>query len=941
MRLTAGRTADEAPELEEARLAALFERGDYSGVALSRRHDVWQVPAAKGMIGLTAEALDGLARFDLPQARFHEAAANWIGGRDAAAEEILATLDGPHASRLLDLLRRPRIPVLSMLAYGPNTCLVLRDGAMADSRFDVTNIGYAPGDRPYRPGMDIGAFYDPEAPPAFFLTQMIEWHQFPANLGKLPCPLIGQTSDVFIHVQSMAAWLRLFDQVIVNDHTEHAAIRPLVGAPVSSFPKSFGHPASLPPFREGDRPIDVLMTGTMISPYHPDKGEVLRQLMSMDGVELAVVSGHIGAAAYYELLSQSKFTVAHYRCEGGLVTRSIESSAMGCIPLVQRGNSLRFYAGPNPAILDYDLQDDGLAQAVRDGLARYPDLAPRLHPTAEAIRSHLSPERVASQYLRFCTVLAARPERRGRPPHAPIPKRAMFWKGWSPGGGPFGDLAVITTLRRSNSERWRALPDAPMPVNERARELLLEHGSCLLHGVGSHDRRDEALALYRTAIDRFPGSLVLRFNYTRAALHFGTPAQIGEALAMARGTVGQGVSFWTVMPDEDVFPYDYAGSWFNYRRYLDLVTEACSGKPLEEGRLAALVLASLAHYVARCDGDTAMARRAVALDPEFGAYRMELARQLVELGTAQAADEAAALLVPLSVIPLHAVEASCLMRRLAGTGLLPAGRLPENGLVAQSLLTRTIDADAYQLRMDSPFTRAFRLGRSGHRGTTVKRRPTDGGRPSVSLILLNRSGSDTAWIAATIGRQDFPRARIEVIHVEQFGHEPGPAGSLADVTILCNPDGPLPHANRDLNEGLLCATAPVATVFDIDADAGPDLLARAVELVGGADHPTAIIDRDGVSGKARSLSFRVSDAIQAGGFDSHYMHYGQPPGLEDLFRRLLLAGVKGCAPDGTEQGPRFRTPGNGALERAKSVMFPGWDDPSRATPRHAFPRFSP
>lgn len=927
--MTRGATGGLDPE--RSRLEAQFAQGDYSGVALSSRRDLWQVPAAKGMIGLTADALDGLARFDQPLARFYEAAARWIGGDEAGAETILERLHDPRARRLLDLLRRPSIPVLSMLAYGPNTCLVLRDGAGADPRFEVRNVGYAPGDLPYRPGMDVRDFIDRSSPPAFFLTQMIEWHQFPSNLGVLPCPLIGQTSDFFLHVQSMADWLRLFDHVVVNDHTEHAAVSPLTGGPVCSFPKSFGHPASLPPFQENERPIDVLMTGTMISPYHPDKGEVLRQLLSLDGVEVVIANGHLGVSAYYDLLSRAKMTVSHYRCGGGLVTRSIEASAMGCIPLVQRDNSLRFFAGTDPAIVDYDLEEDGLARAVRDGLARYPQLSERLRPTAEAVRANLAPNRVASQYLRFCTVLATASRRRARPTEDPIPKRAMFWKGWSPGGGPFGDLEVIGALRRYNDKRWRERPDGPPSINERARELLLEYGTSLLKGVNGMSRRDEALALYRDGIRRFPQSLVLRFNFVRTVLHFGDPAETSQALALAREAVERGVPAWSIAPDDDVFPYDYAGAWFNYRRYLDLVTEARGGTTLGDGVLVSLVLASLAHYVARCDGDLTMARRAAVLDPGFSAYRMELARLLADADTGEAA-EAKALLANLCSDPLHAVEASCVLRRLAGAGSEPAGSIADN------LLARTIDAEAYQLRLGSPFLRSLRLGRGVQRGVTVERRQGRADAPELSLIVLDRAGGDAAWVAETVAGQSLPRERIELIHVEQFGHSVEAVRRSADVYIACNPDGPLPHANRGANEAVLAATAPIATVLDPGAAIDEDLLVRVLGRFA-AEGAIAVMDRDRETGSARSLSFRVCDAIRVGGFDPHHAYYGPRPDLEDLFRRLLLGGATGCSPDGAQCGVRPRVRGNPATELVKSTMFPGLDDPDRTRPRHEDARF--
>lgn len=910
-------------ETDARRLAALFDRGNYTAVALSPRADLWQIPAAQGLIGLTGPAIAGLAGFDHPQARFYEAAALWIGGDDDRALHRLSGLATEPARRLRGLITRPRIPVLAMLAHGPDTCLVLRQGIASDPKFAVRTIGYQPGDLPNEPGMDLRQIVDPAQAPAFFLCQMIEWHQFPRGLAALPCPLIGQTSDFFVHIQSVKPWLELFDRIVVLDHTEHDAVSPLVSVPVASFPKSYGLPPGFPDYRPSDRPIDVLMTGTTMSPYHPDKADILRQLLALDGVELMVVNGHLGAAAYADLLSRSKLTVTHYRCGGVLMTRSIEAGALGCIPLVQRGNVLRLFAGPDPAVVDYDPKGEGVARAVREALGRYEALSPRLADTAAAVRAALGWRAVTAQYLRFCTVLAALSPPRRRPPFDPVPKRAMFWKGWCPGDGPFGNREVIRALRQANATRWRELPDGPTPLNERARDLLLDHVTTLLMQAPEPTLRDEALALWREGQSRWPLALAVRFNAVRMALHFGAADEQRAALALAREAVERGPAGWELEPLDDVLPYDFAGHWFNYRSYLDLVTEAVGGRPDAHAGLATLILASLAHYVAVCEDDEAMARKAVRLDPAFPAYRLGLARRLAAAsGTAA---QTVPLLRGLCREPLCAVEAWHTLRRLAAEGM-DVGDLEGCGVLARRLATRLIDSEAYQLRLANPFIAALRLTRGGNRGAVVGRLRNVPG-PRLSVIAVDRAGCGVRGLARALAAQTLARERFEVIYVELFERPTIAAAGFADVMIACNDDGPLPHPNRGANEGLLAATAPVVVVLDGEEPPDPGRLKRLVEALDGGAEAAFERDKDG-----GALAFQLAAGLRAGGFDPHHAHYSGQVRFEDLVRRLRLNGgsVDGAAVRDGDAPKSASDP----MAWVRAQIFPGIDDPSRLRPRH-------
>ena len=115
---------DVSPALWET--AGLFEAGNYTLVALRGASEEWQTHAALGLVGKTREALEGLTRFDHPEARFYSAVARWLGGDEDGAARALEPIATEHARNLLALIRKPRIAVLAQLPWwrgGPQNLL--------------------------------------------------------------------------------------------------------------------------------------------------------------------------------------------------------------------------------------------------------------------------------------------------------------------------------------------------------------------------------------------------------------------------------------------------------------------------------------------------------------------------------------------------------------------------------------------------------------------------------------------------------------------------------------------------------------------------------------------------------------------------------------------------------------------------------------------------
>jgi hypothetical protein len=659
-RLADWRTIEEgapAPEVEWWSIAELFARGDYATVARKGGEQDWQKYAALGLIGKTRQALEGLARFNHPEADFYAAVARWIGGEDDAVPGLLECIPTEHARNLLALLRKPQIEVLAQWPWRREGCSDLLGGAAADARFHVANVSFHPDDLANKPYADVRDYCGTRGTPDFYICTMVEWHLVPPNLRQLACPLFGQTADYDLHIQTVYPWLGLFDALLVTDPSEWLDVSQLVRAPVYTFPKSFGVPNGLPPLRPGEREIDVYLSGTMLHPYHPDKAQLLHQLLEVSGLRMKVISGFKAAPEYYDDLSRSKCCVAFVRHPTALPTRGLEALAMGCTLVVQEDSVLTLFASREQGVLTYRLERGDLGRALREIGADGAGFARRAETGGKMIREEFSLARVASQYLRFLTFLAAKP----RGPRAPLPpaklyqKRCVLRKGWLPSD----DLCNSPVLRGMAVHNQRQLQDAltPEPTSphaliDLARESVL--ANCPRAEEGSIPVPQWLAFLckvYQQAWEAFPRSLVARFNGIRVMLHFGTPDLVTETLALLDETLGLPPSHWQIDAMEDVFPWDFFPQFFNYRAYFDRITaHLMHGSPAESD-LCRMILASLHAYrgfYPASHGFYSQSlddfQKAAALDPDFPYFRLWYAEQLRQRGLAEDREAAGRLL---------------------------------------------------------------------------------------------------------------------------------------------------------------------------------------------------------------------------------------------------------------------------------------------------------
>jgi|GEM_PF-1135906 len=632
------------PEVEpvDDELGRMFATGNYAGVVLAGQSDRWEHHAALGLIGRTDDALAGLQNFDHQQARFYQGVALWIGERDQEALALLRHIPTEHAHNLCALILKPTIEVLAQMpgdrGGGSSDFLSFPP---QDGRFRVRNISTHPEDLPADPEAAVGDYLEPEGPPDFFIAKMVEWHLLPADLADLECPIFGHTGDYDLHIQAVLPWLRIFDELLVSDQTEWGDVSRLTPAPVSTFPKTFGVSPTLPPAPQGERPLDVFQSGTLLHPYHPDKVPTMLQAfgLPMESKTWATDS-FMRPEQYIHILGITKATYTFVRHPGAMPTRGLEALAMGCAVVTQAGSSLTLFAGEEEGVLTYTGRGDDLRQALSRITSNWREFQPRAMRGAEVIRREFSLPRVAAQYLRYLTFLAAKPRlpRQSRPMARPEAKRMVMVKGWLPGGP-----GLVERATRANQARWEArLRDGSADLAtfiDLGRELLLQYlfdrtpRAQALRGAPAR-RRDleRSLTVMRQGLVGHPDSLALRFNLIRACLHLGRPEEVRQGLELLVETLAAPAESWRLEPLDDVLPWDVFSTHFNYRAYFDLVTRHFTqgGEVREE--LVGLILASLWHYYAHYSQDQGHAARAASLDPGFCFHRHHLARALLAAG---------------------------------------------------------------------------------------------------------------------------------------------------------------------------------------------------------------------------------------------------------------------------------------------------------------------
>lgn len=612
--------------------AEYFDEGNFTTAAMLGRDEEWQKWAAYALIGLPEKALGGLLQFkEEEHIRFYQGVACFMMRADKEALTLFETVPAAHARNMVALLRKPQINVLTMLPWDQQPSLSLRLYAHMDYRFNIMNIGRDSRDLPETPYMNVLDYVSEATPPDFFLAMMIEFHHLPIDLQALECPILGHTADFDIHYHCVKPVLNLFDELIVNDGTEFQHLSALTDRPVTTMPKSFGLPTNLEPVPQTARSIDIAQTGTLFHPYHYDKAKYVIELLKSHETNGQFINSFQSPENYFKLLGRSKLTLVYARHGGCTPTRGVEALSMGCIPLVHQDNCLQLFVSEREGLATYDYDNTSVLEKAQDIIHNWSRYGNRAVHGAYAMREQFNLPLVVSQYLRYATVLAARPRKKARIVASPqqVQRRPILYKGWAPSS------ALLRPHFQVTHHRLRALQKS-----DRSGEFLnltLREVAFLLQvqdlGIGDAQVPPGALSqLFLECYEKlplFPQALVLRFNLIRVACYQGTPHEVTRALELLDTVLSSPMSAWTVSTADDVFAWDYAPETFNYRSYLDHATLVDSGNLEAREALARLLYASMHHIRGAYAGDVEDHRTATRLDPDFPYYRLALADALI------------------------------------------------------------------------------------------------------------------------------------------------------------------------------------------------------------------------------------------------------------------------------------------------------------------------
>lgn len=605
----------------------LFLSGNYAGVAMTGSRNEWQTFAALGIIGKSQEAIDGLSNFNHEEVLFYIAVAHWMNGDDEQAKYILKDIPTPHAQNLFAFISKPQIQVIAQTPWD--------DKDFHDHKFHVSQIGIRRIDSSQDLFEDIHKHYDGNNPPDFYFCNMAEWHILPHNLHELPCPVFGAIADYDAHIQTVYSWLQLFDELIVASREQWEEVRKLTNVPITSYLKIYGLPSSLPFLQSEPRDTDFFLSGTTLNPYHPDKVRIFHQILQMPEIALRYLDGFIDLKSYFSELARAKISCSYVRYPDGMPTRGLEALAMGCAVVTQKESALAFYVDKKHGVVTYGAEENDLPEVIRYVLRNWCEFQKCANRGAELVRREFALPHVISQYLRFLTFLAAKPRLQR---HAVQKSDLLQKRGVTKRGFIFPERVNLMMLGL-NLQRYEKLvknDKSPNIFIDTAREAAL----FLAHGIGQLPKTPDniasgrkllniALNIYKSGLDRFPKSLVLRFNFVRTVFHFGFPSDADEALRLSKEILQSPLLFWEIDVMEDVFPWDFYSNFFNYRKYFDTVKEILMNVTAKRETLVKLILASLHYYVGHYTENIEHFQQAAQMDPEFPFYTYHYARHLL------------------------------------------------------------------------------------------------------------------------------------------------------------------------------------------------------------------------------------------------------------------------------------------------------------------------
>ena len=619
--------------------------GDLVGISLKNRDAEAIHHLAMNLMGVgyMSNSLNSLEK-DHPEWGFWLAASYWIHGDDDHSVSLLNQQDSPESKRLLDLIQSPVIDVVGQFSWDVAN--------VSDKKFRLHPIGiqrlrYLKNegrtfntDCPEQPFNHLLESIPNGVKPAYYLAHMLEWQYLPKDLPKAPFPVFGAISDYDVHIQNVHPFLDAFDALVTVGSEERNGIIPLTKTPVWTFPKLFHlatgiHNLEIP--KHNERQNSLFISGTLDNPYHPDKTQLISDVLNSEVPDIHYANGFLSGPAYVQELLNSKLALSYVRF-GGINTRGLEGLAMGCAVLAQKKSTMPVFFDKSHGVWTYDAENDNVPGLLYEMLNQWPTLEKAAIKGAHRVREEFEKSKCISQVLRFLTVLSAL-KQRGKHLSRFDQKRIVVHRG--PGFHiPINYFQTELNLSRWQTEIEQTNRKNPTPYINAGREidLFLCRDIAVIdkHKTGqdiddnakkclneySVQVKSTADRLYAEGCTHHPDNLVLRFNWFRHVFHHGDPDQVETVLKDASEIARSEPRQWKVDPIDDVMPWDYYSAFFNYRSYFDQVTHELSGREIEPYAGHRLILAAINHYVGLYTGEMEYLNRAVELDPGFPYYQL-------------------------------------------------------------------------------------------------------------------------------------------------------------------------------------------------------------------------------------------------------------------------------------------------------------------------------
>ena len=618
--------------------------------------------------GYMTDSLDSLQK-EHPEWDFWVAASHWIQGNEDFSANLLRNQNSPQARQLLAHIESEHIDVVGQLSRSSN--------ALTDPKFRLHPVGiqrFVTNPDGATVGMNMEQHEKPfdsliesipkGIKPAFYFAQMLEWQFLPKDLPNAPFPVFGAISDYDVHIQNVHPFLNGFDALVTVGSEEHKGISPLTHTPVWTFPKLFHLPGGMQELQlpqGSNRPHSLFISGTLDNPYHPDKTQIISDVINSKLPDVHYVNGFLEGSDYINELFKSKLALSYVRF-GGINTRGLEALAAGCAVLAQEKSAMPTFFDQDHGMWTYDPDKDNVPELLQKMLDQWPTLEKAAKLGAQRVRDEFEREKTTSQLLRFLTVLSTLPRRQKHIDHF-HQKRLVSHR------GPTYTAPISLKQIGVNLSRWEdemgSEPLKPYINGGREIDLFLSRDiidlrkNANIFGAEKIDELEQTLYplaknWYTEGIIKNPKNLALFFNHLRHSFHLGHRNQVETALQDAIKAADSSPEEWELSSLDDVMPWDYYSAFFNYRGYFDHITDTLSGKKTDTYQAHRLILAAINHYVGLYSGDPKYLRRSVELDPKFPYYQLHLAQTLVNVETS----------------PAELEECLSLVRKLLGNSLI-------------------------------------------------------------------------------------------------------------------------------------------------------------------------------------------------------------------------------------------------------------------------------